>query len=160
MTDKKIDINEYSDNFPASEKYYVEGSAPDIQVPSRMIKQTPTKLNDTAQINGPIYVYDTTGPYTDPDYKIDVSLGLKKTRSPWISNRDDSIEYERSYLDDLKKSFDNAQYQIIKTARKSKDTNITQMHYAKKGIITSEMEYVSIRENIFNACNFSSNIYS
>ena len=149
MTDKKIDINEYSDNFPASEKYYVEGSAPDIQVPSRMIKQTPTKLNDTAQINGPIYVYDTTGPYTDPDYKIDVSLGLKKTRSPWISNRDDSIEYERSYLDDLKKSFDNAQYQIIKTARKSKDTNITQMHYAKKGIITSEMEYVSIRENIF-----------
>ena len=149
MTDKKIDINEYSDNFPASEKYYVEGSAPDIHVPSRMIKQTPTKLNDTAQINGPIYVYDTTGPYTDPDYKIDVSLGLKKTRSPWISNRDDSIEYERSYLDDLKKSFDNAQYQIIKTARKSKDTNITQMHYAKKGIITSEMEYVSIRENIF-----------
>ncbi|MBT7236935.1 MAG: phosphomethylpyrimidine synthase ThiC, partial [Gammaproteobacteria bacterium] len=130
-------------------KYYVEGSAPDIHVPSRMIKQTPTKLNDTAQINGPIYVYDTTGPYTDPDYKIDVSLGLKKTRSPWISNRDDSIEYERSYLDDLKKSFDNAQYQIIKTARKSKDTNITQMHYAKKGIITSEMEYVSIRENIF-----------
>ncbi|MBT3697739.1 MAG: phosphomethylpyrimidine synthase ThiC [Gammaproteobacteria bacterium] len=149
MTDKKIDINEYSDNFPASEKYYVEGSAPDIHVPSRMIKQTPTKLNDTAQINGPIYVYDTTGPYTDPDYKIDVSLGLKKTRSPWISNRDDSIEYERSYLDDLKKSFDNAQYQIIKTARKSKHTNITQMHYAKKGIITSEMEYVSIRENIF-----------
>ena len=77
MTDKKIDINEYSDNFPASEKYYVEGSAPDIQVPSRMIKQTPTKLNDTAQINGPIYVYDTTGPYTDPDYKIDVSLGCR-----------------------------------------------------------------------------------
>ena len=114
-----------------------------------MIKQTPTKLNDTTQINGPIYVYDTTGSYTDPDYKIDVSSGLKKTRSPWISARDDSIENERSYLDNLKKSFDNAQYQIIKTARKSKYKNITQMHYAKKGIITSEMEYVSIRENIF-----------
>ncbi len=149
MNDKKIDINEYSNNFPASEKYYIEGSSPDIQVPSRMIKQTPTKLNDTTQINGPIYVYDTTGPYTDPDYKIDVSLGLKKTRSSWISNRDDSIQYERSYLDVLKKSFDNAQYEIIKTARKAKGENITQMHYAKNDIITSEMEYVSVRENIF-----------
>ena len=98
MSDKKIDINEYSNNFPASEKYYVEGSSPDIRVPSRMIKQTPTKLNDTTQINGPIYVYDTTGSYTDPDYKIDVSSGLKKTRSPWISARDDSIEYELSLI--------------------------------------------------------------
>ena len=149
MNDKKIDINEYSNNFPASEKHYIEGSTPDIRVPSRMIKQTPTKLNDTTQINGPIYVYDTTGPYTDPEYKTDVSLGLKKTRASWISDRDDSIQYERSYLDSLKKSFDNAQYQITKIARKAKNKNITQMHYAKKGIITSEMEYVSIRENIF-----------
>ena len=149
MNDKKIDINEYSNNFPASEKHYIEGSTPDIRVPSRMIKQTPTKLNDTTQINGPIYVYDTTGPYTDPEYKTDVSLGLKKTRASWISDRDDSIQHERSYLDSLKKSFDNAQYQITKIARKAKNKNITQMHYAKKGIITSEMEYVSIRENIF-----------
>ena len=149
MNDKKIDINEYSNNFPASEKHYIEGSTPDIRVPSRMIKQTPTKLNDTTQINGPIYVYDTTGPYTDPEYETDVSLGLKKTRASWISDRDDSIQYERSYLDSLKKSFDNAQYQITKIARKAKNKNITQMHYAKKGIITSEMEYVSIRENIF-----------
>ena len=149
MNDKKIDINEYSNNFPASEKNYIEGSTPDIRVPSRMIKQTPTKLNDTTQINGPIYVYDTTGPYTDPEYKIDVSLGLKKTRSPWIISRDDSTQYERSYLNNLKNSFDNAQYEITKIARKAKNKNITQMHYAKKGIITSEMEYVSIRENIF-----------
>ena len=159
MNDKKIDINGYSNNFPASEKHYIDGSAPDIRVPSRMIKQTPTKLNDTTQINGPIYVYDTTGPYTDPEYKIDVSLGLKKTRSPWIANRDDSIQYERSYLDNLKKSFDNAQYEITKIARKAKNRNITQMHYAKKGIITSEMEYVSIRENIFrNIANHDNKI--
>ena len=159
MNDKKIDINEYSNNFPASEKHYIGGSTPDIRVPSRMIKQTPTKLNDTTQINGPIYVYDTTGPYTDPEYKIDVSLGLKKTRSPWIANRDDSIQYERSYLDNLKKSFDNAQYEITKIARKAKNRNITQMHYAKKGIITSEMEYVSIRENIFrNIANHNNKI--
>ena len=159
MNDKKIDINEYSNNFPASEKHYIEGSTPDIRVPSRMIKQTPTKLNDTTQINGPIYVYDTTGSYTDPDYKIDVSSGLKKTRSPWIDHRDDSVQYERSYLDNLKKSFDNAQYEITKIARKAKNKNITQMHYAKKGIITSEMEYVSIRENIFrNIANHNNKI--
>ena len=159
MNDKKIDINEYSNNFPASEKHYIDGSTPDIRVPSRMIKQTPTKLNDTTQINGPIYVYDTTGPYTDPEYKIDVSLGLKKTRSPWIADRDDSIQYERSYLDNLKKSFDNAQYEITKIARKAKNRNITQMHYAKKGIITSEMEYVFIRENIFrNIANHNNKI--
>jgi phosphomethylpyrimidine synthase len=159
MNDKKIDINEYSNNFPASEKHYIEGSTPDIRVPSRMIKQTPTKLNDTTQINGPIYVYDTTGPYTDPEYKIDVSSGLKKTRASWISNRGDSVQYERSYLDNLKKSFDDAQYEITKIARKSKNQNITQMHYAKKGIITSEMEYVSIRENIFrNIANHNNKI--
>jgi len=159
MNDKKIDINEYSNNFPASEKHYIEGSTPDIRVPSRMIKQTPTKLNDTTQINGPIYVYDTTGPYTDPEYKIDVSSGLKKTRASWISNRGDSVQYERSYLDNLKKSFDDAQYEITKIARKSKNKNITQMHYAKKGIITSEMEYVSIRENIFrNIANHNNKI--
>ena len=159
MNDKKIDINEYSNNFPASEKHYIEGSTSDIRVPSRMIKQTPTKLNDTTQINGPIYVYDTTGPYTDPEYKIDVSSGLKKTRSSWIDHRDDSIQYERSYLDNLKKSFDNAQYEITKIARKAKNKNITQMHYAKKGIITSEMEYVSIRENIFrNIANHNNKI--
>ena len=159
MNGKKIDINEYSHNFPASEKHYIEGSTPDIRVPSRMIKQTPTKLNDTTQINGPIYVYDTTGPYTDPEYKIDVSSGLKKTRASWISNRGDSIQYERSYLDNLKKSFDDAQYEITKIARKSKNKNITQMHYAKKGIITSEMEYVSIRENIFrNIANHNNKI--
>jgi phosphomethylpyrimidine synthase len=159
MNDKKIDINEYSNNFPASEKHYIDGSTPDIRVPSRMIKQTPTKLNETTQINGPIYVYDTTGPYTDPEYKIDVSLGLKKTRSPWIANRDDSIQCERSYMENLKKSFDNAQYEITTISRKAKNENITQMHYAKKGIITSEMEYVSIRENIFrNIANHNNKI--
>ena len=159
MNDKKIDINEYSNNFPASEKYYVEGSNPDIQVPSRMIKQTPTKLNDTTQINGPIYVYDTTGPYTDPNYTIDISSGLKKTREPWISKRDDSFEYEKSHLHALKDNFDNAQYEITKVARKAKDKNITQMHYAKNNIITSEMEYVSIRENIFrNSADYDNKI--
>ena len=68
MDNKKIDINQYSENFPNSQKVYVEGSSPNIKVPTRMIKQTPTKLNETFQLNDPIYVYDTTGPYTDPEY--------------------------------------------------------------------------------------------
>ncbi len=151
MNDKKIDINEYSENFPNSEKVYVEGSKPNIRVPSRMIKQTATKLNDTIQENESIYVYDTTGPYTDPKYHIDVTLGLKKTREEWIKDRADTDESKRSYLDALKANFDNAQYGISDLSRKAKfNKNVTQMHYAREGIITSEMEYVAIRENIFH----------
>ncbi len=150
MNEKKIDINSYAQNFPNSEKYYIEGSSQDIQVPSRMIKQTPTKLNDTVQLNPPIYVYDTTGVYTDPNYEIDVSKGLKKTRQAWIDNRKDSEVIERSYLDTLKNSFENAQYEISKISRKAKNNrNLSQIHYAKNNVITPEMEYVSIRENIF-----------
>ena len=151
MNGKKIDINEYSENFPNSEKVYVEGSKPNIRVPSRMIKQTATKLNDTIQENEPIYVYDTTGPYTDPKYHIDVTLGLKKTREEWIKERADTDESKRSYLDALKPNFDNAQYGISNLSRKAKlNKNVTQMHYAREGIITSEMEYAAIRENIFH----------
>ena len=151
MNDKKIDINEYSKNFPNSEKIYTEGSKANIRVPSRMIKQTPTKLNNTIQLNEPIYVYDTTGPYTDPGYKIDVSSGLKKTRKQWIEQRGDTEVTNRSYLDNLKPNFDNAQYEIDKTSHAAKPgKNVTQMHYARKGIITDEMEYIAIRENIFH----------
>ena len=151
MNGKKIDINEYSENFPNSEKVYVEGSKPNIRVPSRMIKQTATKLNDTIHENEPIYVYDTTGPYTDPKYHIDVTLGLKKTREEWIKERADTDESQRSYLDVLKPNFDNAQYGISNLSRKAKSNkNVTQMHYAREGIITSEMEYAAIRENIFH----------
>ena len=151
MNGKKIDINEYSENFPNSEKVYVEGSKPNIRVPSRMIKQTATKLNDTIQENEPIYVYDTTGPYTDPKYHIDVTMGLKKTREEWIKERADTDESQRSYLDVLKPNFDNAQYGISNLSRKAKSNkNVTQMHYAREGIITSEMEYAAIRENIFH----------
>ena len=151
MTNKKIDINEYSKNFPNSEKIYTEGSKANIRVPSRMIKQTPTKLNNTIQLNEPIYVYDTTGPYTDPGYKIDVSSGLKKTRKQWIEQRGDTEVTNRSYLDNLKPNFDNAQYEIDKTSHAAKPgKNVTQMHYARKGIITDEMEYIAIRENIFH----------
>ena len=106
-----------------------------------MIRQTDTKLNNDVQPNEPIYVYDTTGPYTDPSYTIDVSSGLKKTREQWINERGDTEQSKRSYLDNLKSNFDNAQYSISKTSRKAKlGQNVTQMHYAKQGIITTEME--------------------
>ena len=128
MNDKKIDINEYSKNFPNSEKIYTEGSKANIRVPSRMIKQTPTKLNNTIQLNEPIYVYDTTGAYTDPGYKIDVSSGLKKTRKQWIEQRGDTEVVNRSYLDNLKVNFDNAEYEIDKTSCTAKSgKNVTQI---------------------------------
>ena len=146
MTDKTINIDEYADNFPNSEKFYIQGSSTDIQVPSRMIKQTATKLEDRVQINPPIYVYDTTGPYTDPNYSIDIISGLKKTREPWIISRKDTTTIQKDYLDEgLCKVKNN----ICHTSRVSNKCNVTQMHYAKNGIITSEMEFVSIRENIF-----------
>ena len=106
MTNKKIDISEYSKNFPNSEKVYIQGSCDDIKVPTRKIRLTPTKLNKTIQLNDPIYVYDTTGPYTDPEYTIDFSTGLKKTRSDWIAKRGDTEESSRSYLDQLQKNFE------------------------------------------------------
>ena len=139
MDNKKIDINQYSENFPNSQKVYIEGSTRNIKVPTRMINQTPTKVNDTFELNDPIYVYDTTGPYTDPGYKIDISKGLKKTRFDWISQREDTEKCSRSYLDCLKQNFDNAQYEISKMSLKAmSDRNVTQMHYAKQGIITPE----------------------
>ena len=156
MTNKKIDINEYSKNFPNSEKVYIQGSSNNIKVPTRKIRLTPTKLNDTIQLNDPIYVYDTTGPYTDPEYTIDFSTGLKKTRSKWIANRGDTEENSRSYLAHLKKNFDDAQYDISKSAlRAISGKNVTQMHYAKQGIITPEMEYIAIRENMGRVDSFN-----
>ncbi len=146
MSNKDININDYSKNFPNSEKYYTLGSSQNIRVPSRMIKQTPTKLNNNLQINPPIYVYDTTGPYTDPDYKIDINLGLKKTRQDWIKDRNDSEIQNRDILEGELKNLKGKILSKSKVA--TKNNNITQMHYAREGIITPEMEFVAIRENI------------
>ena len=76
MTNKKIDINSIL-KFSKFKKVYIQGSSNDIKVPTRKIRLTPTKLNDTIQLNDPIYVYDTTGPYTDPEYTIDFQQVLK-----------------------------------------------------------------------------------
>ena len=156
MKDKIIDINVYTVNFPNSKKVYTEGSSKNIQVPSRMIKQTPTKLNNSVKINAPVYVYDTTGSYTDENYNVDVRHGLKKVRSEWINNRNDTYNHNRNLTNALDKNIKK----YINTNSKSaiKNKNITQMHYARNNIITEEMEYVSIRENLLSKPDKSTNI--
>ncbi len=116
--------------FPASRKIKVSGTIyPEIKVPMREISLSPTKLGSIDEQNAPIYVYDTSGPYTDPEISIDIKKGLPKTRRSWIEGRGD-VHTRGNIL-------------IAKPGR-----NVSQMHYAKKGIVTHEMEYIAIRENM------------
>ncbi len=139
--------------FPNSRKVYVEGSRPDIRVPMREIEQTDTPSNFGAERNPPIPVYDTSGPYTDPDVEIDLLKGMPDLRSAWIVERADTeqlpgptSEYGRKRADDP--ALASMRFEHIRVPRRAKaGCNVTQMHYARKGIITPEMEYVAIREN-------------
>jgi len=144
------------DPFPASRKIYVEGSDPGIQVPMREIAQARTmagKNNLTAEDNPPLVVYDTSGPYTDPDVAIDVRAGLQPVRQAWIEGRGDvvaqddiSSEYGRRRANDA--SLDTIRFERRRKVLRAKPgARVTQMHYAKRGEITPEMEYIAIREN-------------
>ncbi|MBU0620500.1 MAG: phosphomethylpyrimidine synthase ThiC [Gammaproteobacteria bacterium] len=138
---------------PNSRKIYVEGSRPDIRVPMREITLTDTHLNNGVEKNQPIYVYDCSGPYTDPAVKIDIRSGLAEMRAPWIAERNDTealprltSEYGQQRLNDP--ALADMRFNLQHTPRKAKPgKNVTQMHYARKGIITPEMEYIAIREN-------------
>ncbi|MBI5006681.1 MAG: phosphomethylpyrimidine synthase ThiC [Nitrosomonadales bacterium] len=138
---------------PNSRKVYVEGSRPDIRVPMREITLTDTHLNNGVEKNPPIYVYDCSGPYTDPAVKIDIRSGLSEMRAPWIAERKDTealprltSEYGQQRLNDP--ALADMRFNLQHTPRKAKPgKNVTQMHYARKGIITPEMEYIAIREN-------------
>ncbi len=138
---------------PNSRKVYVEGSRPDIQVPMREITLTDTHLNNGVETNPPIYVYDCSGPYTDPAVKIDIRSGLAEMRAGWIAERNDTepltqltSEYGRQRLNDP--ALASMRFNLTHTPRKAKaGKNVTQMHYARQGIITPEMEYIAIREN-------------
>ncbi|WAU76866.1 phosphomethylpyrimidine synthase ThiC [Acinetobacter sp. TR3] len=138
---------------PASRKVYVEGSRPDIQVPFREISLTETPTGLGGEYNPPVMVYDTSGVYTDPDVQIDLNQGLPSVRQTWIEERDDT-----DVLSSLSSDFGQARLKDIRTAdirfahiqnprRAKAGKNVTQMHYAKQGIITPEMEYIAIREN-------------
>jgi phosphomethylpyrimidine synthase len=134
---------------PNSRKIYVTGSRPDIRVPMREIAQSPT--GDTP--NPPVTVYDCSGPYTDPAAAIDIRKGLPGLRAQWIAERNDteelpglSSDYGRQRLADAELS--NLRFDLGRRPRRAKPgANVTQMHYARRGIITPEMEYVAIREN-------------
>ena len=138
---------------PNSRKIYVEGSRPDIRVPMREITLTDTQLSNGIEKNPPIYVYDCSGPYTDPAVNIDIRSGLEELRAPWIAERNDTealphltSEYGRQRLNDPQLA--DMRFNLKHTPRKAKPgMNVTQMHYARQGIITPEMEYIAIREN-------------
>ncbi|PUA20604.1 phosphomethylpyrimidine synthase ThiC [Glaciimonas sp. PCH181] len=139
---------------PNSRKVYVTGSRPDIRVPMRQITQSDTAASFGAEKNPPIYVYDTSGPYSDPDVKIDIRSGLSTPRTPWIIERDDTDELEGptsdygvERLNDPKLA--ELRFNLHRKPRRAKaGKNVSQMHYARQGIITPEMEYVAIRENM------------
>ena len=156
MKIENIDLSSY----PNSEKIYVEGKLPDVRVAMRKIHQYPTvKIENgkrTEYPNEDITVYDTSGPYTDPDIKIDINSGLPRIRESWVELRNDTevlpditSSYGRQRRDD--KTLDAIRFPIEHKPRKAKEgKRVTQMHYARKGIVTPEMEYVAIRENLDN----------
>ena len=143
--------------FPNSERVYIQGSRPDIQVPFRKITQDDTPSQMGAEKNPPIYVYDTSGPYTDPKVKIDIRAGLSPLRAKWIEERNDTellagptSHFGQERLNDPK--LVALRFNLQRTPRRAKaGMNVTQMHYAKKGIVTPEMEYIAIRENMLRA---------
>ncbi|MBK6335879.1 MAG: phosphomethylpyrimidine synthase ThiC [Betaproteobacteria bacterium] len=139
---------------PNSRKIYVEGSRPDLRVPMREIAQSETAASFGAEQNPPVVVYDTSGPYTDPAATIDIRKGLPPLRAPWIAERDDTMPLDgptsafgRARLADPELAtlrFDLARRPL----RARPGANVTQMHYARRGIVTPEMEFVAIRENL------------
>jgi phosphomethylpyrimidine synthase len=139
---------------PNSRKVYVEGGRPDLLVPMREISQADTPTAFGGEKNPPIYVYDCSGPYSDPQATIDVREGLPALRAAWIAERGDvealadlSSEFGRARAAD--KKLDELRFPGLhrKPLRAKAGMNVSQMHYARKGIITPEMEYVAIREN-------------
>ena len=142
------------DSYPASEKIYVQGSRPDIQVPMRKINLSDTPVHFGAvEKNGPLYIYDTSGVYTDPNVEVDLKKGLSAIRSAWIEERNDteeltgpSSEFGRQRLEDPATA--SLRFEHIRKPRRAKaGANVSQMHYARQGIITPEMEFIAIREN-------------
>ncbi len=143
--------------FPNSDREYLEGPRPDIRVPMRRIHLTPSLVGGTKQApiyeeNAPVLVYDTSGPYGDPDQAVDVTVGLKPLRQNWILERNDTeevaeptSEFTRAQAEQLQLV---PQMKVKAPIRKAKDgLCVSQLHYARKGIITPEMEFIAVREN-------------
>lgn len=141
-------------SLPCSRKVYQTGSRADIRVPFREISQLDTPSHFGAEPNPPLTVYDTSGPYTDPQVPIDIRKGLPALRQTWIQERQDTelmpglnSEYGQQRRGD--KTLQPLRFELRRQPRRAKSgANVTQMHYARRGIITPEMEFVAIRENL------------
>ena len=141
------------ESFENSKKVYIEGSTPDIQVPFREISISDTPSEFGAEKNAPVLTYDTSGPYTDPKSKIDIKNGLIPLRNKWIEDRKDTEQLQGPSSTFGKKrktdpSLEDMRFNLKRNPKKAiEGKNVSQMHYAKKGIITPEMEFIAIREN-------------
>ncbi len=139
---------------PNSRKVYVPGRRPDVRVPMRAISQDDTPASFGAEKNPPVYVYDTSGPYTDPGANIDIRNGLAPLRAKWIEERGDTetlsgptSKFGVERLLDPKLS--ELRFNLQRKPRRAKPgMNVSQMHYARRGMVTPEMEYIAIRENL------------
>ncbi|PGT82353.1 phosphomethylpyrimidine synthase ThiC [Bacillus sp. AFS040349] len=143
--------------FSGSKKVYVQGSNPDIQVPVREITQSVTKNTYGEEVNPPVRVYDTSGPYTDITAEIDIRKGLPRAREKWILDRNDVKRYEGREIkpedNGYKASSKHSNLEVFPSNQihpfVAKDGNrVTQLYYARNGIITPEMEYIAIREQM------------
>ena len=140
--------------YPASTKTYLEGSRPDIKAPIRMIEQLSTRVGEEMVPNPPVPVYDTSGPYSDPDIVINLEKGLPLLRKNWIEERGDTVqlagpssEYGVARSQDA--ATQNLRFAHINPPRVARaGQNVSQMYYARKGIVTPEMEYVALRESM------------
>ena len=147
------DAKDLSRILPASKKVYLQGSRADIQVPMRAIELTDTPTGLGGEHNPDILVYDTSGVYTDPQISIDLNQGLPNVREAWIAERQDteqlahlSSHFGQERLKDIRTA--DIRFAHIQKPRRAKTgKNVTQMHYARQGMITPEMEYIAIREN-------------
>ncbi len=140
--------------FPNSRKVYVQGSRPDIMVPMREIQLTATETASGLEENAPIRVYDTSGPYSDRSVTTDLRAGLPAIRANWIEERDDTEQLDKvssvfGQARQLDLQTEHLRFEHIRLPRKAKaGRNVSQLHYARKGIVTPEMEYIAIRENM------------
>lgn len=140
--------------FPNSQKRYIQGSRSDIRVPMREVSLSDTSTDFGGEKNAPVRIYDTSGPYTDPAITIDLRKGIPDVRSTWIDERGDTevIEgsdsaFTQARLGDA--SLDHLRFELTRQPRRAiSGKNVTQLHYARQGIITPEMEYIAIRENM------------
>src|SRR5690348_584390 len=136
-----------------SRKVYVCGSRDDLRVPMREIALADTPSTFGAEANVPFTVYDTSGPYTDPAYSVDLAAGLPALRAEWIAGRDDTDQlsdftspFTRRHAN--ARELEDVRFPNLPKPRRAKaGANVSQMHYARRGIVTPEMEFVAIREN-------------